>query len=209
MTKTISLIATLLLLGFSSADASNVGVDLNVQIGNQPPPPVIIRERETPPPRVIERYENQTVYDDYDVDFIYPNKLGFYVGVGVPIDLFFINNLYFSYRNGSWYKAHNHRGPWVNVEYRHLPPGLRKHKLERIRYYRDHEYQVYNRDRDHYRGRHSRSEKGEWKEARKAEKHRDKEDRRYERDMRRENKQMEKEDRNHDRGEGRGKHGRD
>lgn len=201
----------LLLLGLNSAEASNVGVDLNVNIGNQPPP-VIIRERSAPPPRVIVTepgpYESPDYYED-DVEFMYPGRLGFYVGVGVPFDLFYINNVYFSYRNGGWYRAHNHRGPWTVAEYRHLPYGLRKHKIERIRYYRDHEYKEYRRDHDNYRGRHARIEKGEWKEYRKDARNHAKEDRRYEKERRKDDRRMEKEYRKEGRGEGHGKHDRD
>lgn len=211
MRKTVPFIAALLLMGISSAEASNVGVDLNVQIGNPPPPQVIVRES-APPPRTI-------IIED-DVDFIYPNELGFYVGVGVPFDLFFLNNFYFTYRDGYWYRAHNHRGPWVQVERRHLPYGIRKHKLDRIRHYRDREYRVYSRDRDHYRGPYGRSVRGEWKEHRKAEKRhwkeekrRDKVERKIEKEQRKEERKWEKDDRRDDRGRDRdhdrGRHGRD
>lgn len=205
MQKSASFIAALLLLGISTANASNVGVDVNLQIGNPPPPPqVIIRESAPPPTRVIVREAeppSRTIIIEDDVDFIYPSQLGFYVGVGVPFDLFFLNNFYFTYRDGYWYRAHNHRGPWVEVQRRHLPPGLRKHKLDRIRYYRDHEYRLYERDRDHYRGRHTRSDKGEWKGHRKAVKE-------YRKDEKRRDK-MERKMEKHERRDDRGRHGRD
>lgn len=191
----VPFIAALLMLGITTAHASNVGVDLNVQIGTPPQPPptrVIVRESAPPP---------STIYIEDDVDFVYPSQLGFYVGVGLQDDLFFLNNLYFTYRSGTWYKSHNHRSGWVAVERNHLPPGLRKHKLERIRYYRDREFQNYEREGDHYRGRHARSERGEWKghrksekEYRKEEKRRDKNDRKEERT---EEKQYEKGNRGH------------
>jgi hypothetical protein len=212
MKKVSIIIAVAMISASSAAYASNVGVDLNVQIGNPPPPPVIIRES-PPPERIIVREEpaSRIIIED-DVDFIYPSQLGFYVGVGIPYDLFFLNNFYFTYRDGYWFRAHNHRGPWVQVERRQLPPGLRKYRLEKIRYYRDHEYKAYEREHDHYRGRHVRSEKGEWKERRKAEKEyrkedkrQDKAERKMEKQHRKEEKQWDKEDRKDDRG----RHGRD
>ncbi|GAM09749.1 hypothetical protein OR1_02029 [Geobacter sp. OR-1] len=206
MPKIVPFIAALLLLGISTADAANVGVDLNLQIGNPAPPParVIVRE---PPSRTI-------IIED-DVDFIYPPELGFYVGVGVPFDLFFLNNFYFTYRDGNWYRAPNHRGPWVTVERRHLPPGLRKHRLDRIRNYRDREYRVYERERDHYHGRHFRSDRGEWQEHRRAEKEQWKDEKRHEKMERKIEKEERKEDRKRgreDRGnerDDRGRHGRE
>jgi hypothetical protein len=219
MPKYVPFIAALLLLGISTADASNVGVDLNLQIGNPPPPQVIIRESAPPPPRVIVREHeppSRTIIIEDDVDFIYPSQLGFYVGIGVPYDLFFLNNFYFTYRDGYWYRAPNHRGPWVVVERRHLPPGLRKHKLDRIRHYRDREYRVYERERDHYRGRHFRSDRGEWKEHRRAdreqwkdEKRHEKMERRIEKEERKEDRRRDKEDHGRDRDQERGRHGRD
>lgn len=221
MKKVSIIIATAILCASSAAYAGNVGVDLNVQIGNPPPPPppVIIRESSPPPERVIVRESepySRTIIIEDDVDFIYPNQLGFYVGIGIPYDLFFLNNFYFTYRDGYWYRAHNHRGPWVQVERRKLPYGLRKHKLERIRYYRDHEYRSYERERDHYRGRHVRTEKGEWKERRRAEKEyrkeekrQDKSERKMEKQQRKEERRWDKEDRRDDRGPDRGRHGRD
>jgi hypothetical protein len=208
MPKYVPFIAALLLLGIRTADASNVGVDLNLQIGNPAPPPARVIVREPAPSRTI-------VIED-DVDFIYPSELGFYVGVGVPYDLFFLNNFYFTYRDGSWYRANNHRGPWVVVDRRHLPPGLRKHKLDRIRYYRDREYRVYEREHDRYNGRHFRSDRGAWKEHKRAEKEQwkdekrhEKMERRIEKEERKEEKRGDREDRGRDREQDRGRHGRD
>jgi hypothetical protein len=136
-----------------------------------PPPPrtVIIEDIEEPP------------------DFVYPDSLGFYVAVGIPYDLFYIGNTYYMYRDNAWYRAPHYRGPWVVTRYKHLPSGLRRHKFERIRYYRDHEYRVYREEHDRYRGRHFRPER-EWKERRheereqwKEEKHREKEERKEQR----------------------------
>jgi hypothetical protein len=129
------------------------------------------------------------------------------VAVGVPHDIFYYGNIYYLYRDSRWYRGDYYNGPWRHVERRSLPPGLRKHKFERIRHYRDEEYRRY-RDHDHYRGRHFKPDK-EWKEGRK-------EHRREEKEQRKAEKRYEKEERGHGRGEGHGEgrghgrgHGRD
>ena len=183
MKKTVVLLPfALLALGAASAPAS-VGVNMNINIGDQPPvvvapppPPVIV----PPPPRPV----------DFVIEepptFVAPQPLGFYVAVGVPYDLFYVGNTYYVYRDNGWYRGRSYNGPWAAVSYRSLPPGLRRHRMERIRMIRDEEYGHYRDDRDHYRGRHFRPDK-EWKherkmekEAWKEEKRREKEDRKWE-----------------------------
>lgn len=85
--------------------------------------------------------------------FIYAPALGFHVSVGVPYDIVYIGKSYYLYNNGYYYRSRYYNGPWVGVETRHLPPGLRKHRFEEVRRFRDVEYRRYEGDRDHYRGR--------------------------------------------------------
>ncbi|GLI39071.1 YXWGXW repeat-containing protein [Geobacter hydrogenophilus] len=145
--------------------ASDVGFDVNINVGNRPgvvipaPPAVVV-----PTPRVV--IEEPPV-------FIEPPRLGFYVGVDVPYDLFYISGRYYLWQDNHWYRAPHYRGPWNVVSYSNLPPGLRKHKLERIRYYRDDEYRVYHREHDRYRGKHFKPEK-EYKKRYKEERKREK-----------------------------------
>jgi hypothetical protein len=76
-----------------------------------------------------------------------------------------------------------------------LPPGIRKHRIEQIRSYRDREYRVYRNDRDHYRGRNFRPDherKKELKEERRHDKEEMKEDRRRDKEERKEEKRDEK-----------------
>ncbi len=166
-----------LTLSAATAHAGNVGVDVNLQLGNTPRQ-VIVREPAYQPPVSI-------VVED-DINFILPGSLGFYVAVGLPYDLFYVRNDYYLFRDGNWFRSHRSQGPWATVRHRDLPPGLRRHKIERIRHYRDAEYDVYRHDRDHYHGKHFRSGKEEWKEQRKEEKRemkmekrRDKEERKH------------------------------
>lgn len=191
------LVPAVLALGASAAGASNVGVDVNIHLGNQPRQVVIPAPAAPPPVQVIvaEPDPATTVIIDDDVDFVYPSQLGFYVAVGVPYDLFYVRNNYYLFRDGRWYRASRNHGPWVAARYRELPPGLRRHGIERIRAYRTAEYDIYRHDRDHYGGRHFMTRRDEWKEHRKAEKERWKEARREEKEYRKEMKWAEKEER--------------
>src|SRR6266702_7293438 len=172
-----NLLVFFLSLTVASPALAEVGVDLNINIGNRPrvvaPPP--------PPPQA-------NIVIEEEPEFIYPDPLGFYVAIGVPYDLYYLDNAYFLFRGGVWYRARHHRGPWVVVRHNYLPPPLRRHKIERIRSYRDQENVVYQREHDHYRGRRFRPEK-EWKEERKEEHEQRKEDKRWEKEERKQEKE--------------------
>lgn len=210
---------TILMFSASVSYAGNVGVDVNINLGAQPRQ-VIVREPAYEPPYQPEyQPEYQPPYEppyqpeyeppyqpsvriqvDEDVQFIYPGTLGFYVAVGLPYDLFYVQNNYYLYRDGRWSRASRSQGPWVFMDRRTLPPGLRKHRIERIHQYRDQEYVVYRRDRERYRGKHFRSAKEEWKEQRRDEKGLRKEMKHEEKEERKEAKREEKEERkNHKR----------
>lgn len=171
---------TILTLSASSVYAGNVGVDLNIHVGDQPRQ-VIVREPAKQPPA-------QNFSIEEDVDFVYLGSLGFYVAVGLPYDLFYMKNNYYVLRDGIWYRANRSHGPWIYTNYRDVPPGLRKNKIERIRQHRDKEYGIYRRDREHYRGKHFHSGKGEWKEHRKEDKEQRKEEKLAEKEERKQHK---------------------
>lgn len=155
----LPLAAALLLLCPPTANADSV--NLNINIGDAPQEEVIVvREPEH------HHHHSREIYIEEDVDFIFPESLGFYVAVGLPYDLFYVGKKYYLYRDGYWHRAHHSRGPWVVVSHRNLPSGLRKHSVERLRYYRDEEHNAYRRDEDHYRGKHFRSAKEEWRKER-------------------------------------------
>jgi hypothetical protein len=138
--------------------------------------------------------------------FVTPSRLGFYVGVDTPYDIIFSSDFYYLYYGNSWHRSHYHNGPWVEVPYRQLPPGIRKHRIEQIRSYRDREYRVYRNDRDHYRGRQFRPDherKQEWKDERHRDREEIKDDRRRDKQEWKEERREEKQDRKQD------KHGRD
>ena len=172
-------LATLLILSASTASAANVGLDFNVNIGNTPRQQVIVREPVYhPAPRGFRINE--------DINFIRPSSLGFYVAVGLPFDLFYVDNDYYLFREGNWHRARYSRGPWATVSHRDLPPGLRKHKIKQIRQYRDKEYKVYRQNERNYRGKHFRSDKGQWQADQRTEK---RDDRRDKRDDKRDDRQ--------------------
>jgi hypothetical protein len=108
------------------AHASNVGVNIGVNIGGPSPayvePPVVI----SGPPL-----------------FLYPPRLGFYVAVGVGYDLFFSGNVYYLNHGNVWYSSPYYNGPWVKTHYKKVPYGIRKHDFKRIHYYRDDSYRKY------------------------------------------------------------------
>jgi len=195
--------AALLVFGVQAVQAANVGVDVNIHLGDQPRQVVVAEPAyAAPAPAVVV---------EPGVQFIFPPALGFYVAVGVPYDLFYLGNSYFVFREGRWFRAPSSRGPWVAQRHRDLPPGLRRHRLERIREYRNHEYGIYQRDRDHYRGRHFRSGreehrereremKAERHELRREEKEQRKDEKRFEKEQRKDEKRFEKQERKEHRG---------
>ncbi len=164
-------LALILTLAASAAHAGNIGVDLNLHLGDQPRQ-VVVSGPVAPPP---------VVRIDEDVNFVFPQALGFYVAVGVPYDLFYVGTSYYVFRNGAWLRASTSRGPWVVVGRRSLPPSLRRYQIDRIRAYRNAEYDIYRRDRDHYRGRHFMAGREQWREPRRDERHEGRDDRRHDR----------------------------
>jgi hypothetical protein len=144
MRRTIFAALVLALLTAQGALAANVGFDLDIHVhdGAQQPAPVPLIVQEPPL-------------------FLVPPALGVAVAVGVPYDMFYLSGSYYLCRNNVWYVGTGYNGPWKGIKHDRLPPGLRKHKYEKIRYYRDEEYRHYREGRDHYRGKSFRPEKEE------------------------------------------------
>ncbi|MDD5258850.1 MAG: hypothetical protein PHD29_02680 [bacterium] len=118
-----------LLTGLIKAQAADVGVHLNVNIGASPR--VVIAE----PPV-----------------FIAPPALGFYVAGGVTYDLFYSDSHYYLCRGNVWYYAASYDGPWIMIRYERLPLEIRRHKYTRIIAIRDEEYRRYTHNHSHYDG---------------------------------------------------------
>jgi hypothetical protein len=178
-------IVPVFVLAFTMAASSAIAeVSISVNIGNPPPPPRHVMVSSSP----SIRFEAAPL-------FLAPSSLGFYVGVDTPYDIIFSSNLYYLYYGNSWHRAGHYNGPWVEVPYRELPPGIRKHRIEQIRSYRDREYRVYRNEREGYRGRNFRpgnERKGEIKEERRRDKNEWKDDRRQDREERKEDRQEHK-----------------
>ena len=128
--------------------AADVGFGVNLNIGNMPPAPVY-----APAPV----YVPAPVVVEAPPMFIAPPSLGVSIAVGVPYDMFMVSGSYYVYKGNQWYCGPRYGGPWRTVAYNRLPRQLRKHDIEHYRHVRDREYQSYNRDRDHYRGRYYQS----------------------------------------------------
>ena len=124
--------------------AADVGIGVNLNIGNMPPAPVYApAPAYVPAPVVIEAPPM----------FIAPPSLGVSIAVGVPYDMFLVSGNYYVYRGNNWYYGPRYSGPWRSVSYQKLPHQLRRHDIEHYRHVRDREYRAYNQNRDHYRGR--------------------------------------------------------
>ena len=180
-------VIALVITVITAATFAQAEVNVNISIGT-PLPRVIVAS----PPAV--RFEAAPL-------FVAPSQLGFYVGVDTPYDIIFSSGFYYLYYGNSWHRSGYYNGPWVEVPYREMPAGIRRYRIEQIRSYRDREYRVYHRDRDHYRGQSFRPDH-ERKEQIKDDRRRDKEERK---DERRQERDERKDERRDERQHGHGK----
>ena len=127
MRKLLAVASAVVLL--QTASMAQAGISFNINVGG---PPIVVS---SPP------------------DFLYPPELGFGVAVGVPYDMFYLSGSYFVYRGGGWYRTPSYGGSWIRVRNQGLPPELRRYNIAKIHEFRDREYRVYAKDRQHYRGR--------------------------------------------------------
>jgi hypothetical protein len=165
----------LVMAAITAASTAQAEVSVNVNVG-VPAPRVMVS---SPP----------SIHFDVAPLFIAPSRLGFYVGVDTPYDIIYSSDFYYLYYGNSWHRSRHHNGPWVEVPYRDMPPGIRKHRIEQIRSYRDREHRVYRQDRDHYHGKQFRpdhEQRQEMKEERRHDKGDRKDDRRHDREERKE-----------------------
>jgi hypothetical protein len=118
-------------------------VNINVNIG--PPPPVVVATRPA---------------------MVFLPEPAVYVAVGVPYDIYFVSGRYYYMHGDHWFWGSGYDGPWVVVEQRHLPPGLAKYKVVKLREYRDREYKVYKVQGPGYKGKHFDADPGPGSKAR-------------------------------------------
>jgi hypothetical protein len=174
MKKTVFALVSGVIMAVSSAQAE-VNVSVNVGV---------------PVPRVV--VSTPSVRFEVAPLFIAPPRLGYYVGAETPYDIIFSSDYYYLYYGNSWHHSRHYNGPWVEVPYRDLPPGIRKHRIEQIRSYRDREYRTYRNEHDNYRGRHFRPDherKEEMKQERRHDKEEMKDERRRDKEERKGSKQ--------------------
>ncbi len=141
----INALAIPLTLCAAQSHAGNVGVDIHLGI---PAPPVVMV------PRPAYRQPAPAFSFNETPEFIYSPFLRFSMAIGSPYDLFYDNNHYYIFSEGSWHRSSQLNGPWTIVNYRSLPPDFRRHKIDKIRQYRDREYDVYRYHRPNHPDRH-------------------------------------------------------
>jgi hypothetical protein len=129
----INALAIPLVLCTSQGQAARIGVDIHLGA----PAPVVMA------PRPVSRRPAPTFSFKETPEFIYSPFLTFSLAIGAPYDLFSDNSNYYICYQGYWYRSPQLNGPWALVDYRSLPPAFRRYKIERIRKYRDQEYDLY------------------------------------------------------------------
>jgi hypothetical protein len=162
MKKIVPILLIAFITAASLAQAGPHGLPFPPRILLPPPPPLVpvpVPIVPVPPPPVpapprVEIPLPPEVLFDVAPHFVAPSQLGFYVGVDTPYDIIFSSGYYYLYYENSWHRSRSHNGPWAGIAYRQLPPGIRKHRIEQIRSYRDREFNVYRDNQDRYRGRH-------------------------------------------------------
>lgn len=167
MKRIVVAIACMALMGPLLVQPGHAEVNVNINVG-APPVPVPVPPPPLPPPLPEPQVELSA-----PPEFVLPPALGFYVAVGIPYDIVFIDNYYYLFRGNRWFRARYYNGPWHFWERRNLPPGLRKHRFERIRQFREEEYRHFRDQREQYRGRHFKPDKA-WKEERKQQRREEK-----------------------------------
>lgn len=140
MRRSLALMALAALLGGTTAQAGDVGVNINLNLGAPAAVPIIVHE----PPL-----------------FLVPPAIGLQVAVGIPYDMVFIDGRYYASHGDAWYVGHHYNGPWTVIGHDRLPSGLRKHKLAKIREHREKEYRHYRKDKEKYRGKPYRPSRGD------------------------------------------------
>jgi hypothetical protein len=96
-------------------------------------------------------------------NFFYAPSLGFYVSMGGPVDIIFTGGNYYRYDRGYWYSSPRYNGHWVRTNQRGLPPELKKHRYEDIRYFRDKDYRRQMEARNHGHNPGRDSHRGDWR----------------------------------------------
>ncbi len=94
------IMAVFLASGVPAFGATDIGVNLNINLG---PPPVLV----APPPELV----------------LIP-ETGVYFIPDAGADIFFYSGFWWAPRGPNWYRADSPRGPWIIMEVRSVPPPL-------------------------------------------------------------------------------------
>lgn len=156
-----SMVGSVVVFGFlaaSSVEAGHFKVNMNINL--EPFRPLSLHQEVLPAPQPCRsRPESAALWQD-ELRFIYPPGLGFYLAVGVPYELCYVNRSYYLFSSGRWLRANSRRGPWIAPSYRELPPALRHQRIEGLREYRQHgtaRLREFDRqERERFRGRNHR-----------------------------------------------------
>jgi hypothetical protein len=138
--------------GSAPADSFRLGVqtkdvDLGIRIGSTPPPLVAVRAPVVvapgpagPPPPVV------------------------YTAPNLPYNYFVYENRYYLYREGTWFRARHHNGPWTVIGIAQVPrPVLAvpaEHYHERPAHWQKHGPPPWAREHERERDRHAHQERG-------------------------------------------------
>lgn len=104
--KTLLAVTAALSLALAATSFADTSVSIGVQIGNAPPPPVVVY-RHQPHWAYVEGPGVYVVNDEH---------LGY--------DYFRYGGWFYIYNSGYWYRAHRYRGPFVAVERRYVPQQI-------------------------------------------------------------------------------------
>ena len=129
------------LLSVSAATLCHAGVNWNVNLDIGIPTAQVLV---APPPPVLE-------LPPQPPQFVYVPELGYYVAVGMAIDLIYANRKYYHFKDGHWYEAERYGAPWRYTPTERLPGLMRQHSYVEYRQHREAELTRYKHDRD-YKG---------------------------------------------------------
>jgi hypothetical protein len=98
------LLAMGLVVPMTAWASGRTSLGLTVNIGNAPPPPVVVREE----PRCV----------------VVPGSTVYMVENPAPYDMFRYGVFWYVYNDGYWYRARGYRGPFAAIEVRYVPRAI-------------------------------------------------------------------------------------
>ena len=97
------LLASVVAAPLTASAGTSVGV--SISIGNAPPPPVVVFQRE---PRIV----------------MVPGSTVYVVNDECDYDVFRYGVYWYVFNDGYWYRARTHRGPYAVVSARYVPTAI-------------------------------------------------------------------------------------